>query len=152
MAQWDVKPARPVGRSLRLVTGLALLAEATRHFLGAAPSIVLASSGVALGELGFYVALHAVIGRAFAGLNSYLGAVVALAPVVAVFVLGGPPGRLGTLAFVGVSLVLAAIRADRGCEVMTLPALLFGRRTHLACLAFSPIDWLEEKRARKTTE
>lgn len=38
-----------------------------------------------------------------------------------------------------------AVRADPGCEVMALPGLMFGNRTHLACIALSPVDALEEK-------
>jgi hypothetical protein len=30
---------------------------------------------------------------------------------------------------------------------MSIPGVLFGRRTHLVCIAFSPIDWLEERLA-----
>jgi len=40
-----------------------------------------------------------------------------------------------------------AIRSDGGCEVMSIPAILSGKRTHLVCIAFSPIDWAEERRA-----
>ena len=32
-----------------------------------------------------------------------------------------------------------------GCEVMTLPALIFGKRTNLACAIFTPIDEIENK-------
>jgi hypothetical protein len=32
---------------------------------------------------------------------------------------------------------------------MTLPGMLLGKRTHLVCIAFSPIDWLEEKLAAR---
>lgn len=34
---------------------------------------------------------------------------------------------------------------DAGCEVMSLPSILTGQRTHLACIAFSPIDCLEAR-------
>ena len=40
---------------------------------------------------------------------------------------------------------VVAVRADGGCEVMAIPSLIFGRYTHLACIVFSPIDWLERK-------
>ena len=49
------------------------------------------------------------------------------------------------LAYIGLSLLIDVIRADAGCEVMALPGLLSKKRTHLACLAFTPIDWLEQK-------
>jgi len=28
---------------------------------------------------------------------------------------------------------------------MWIPSLVFGKRTHLMCLLFSPLDWVEEK-------
>ncbi len=68
-------------------------------------------------------------------------------PVVLVFVLGGPLGRVGSVAYVGISLLLQGLRNDGGCEVMSIPAILFGKRTHLACIAFSPIDWVEKRLA-----
>lgn len=57
--------------------------------------------------------------------------------------MGGPASRLGSVLFVGISLLFTAWRSDGGCEVMTLPGMLLGKRTHLVCIAFSPVDWLE---------
>ena len=54
------------------------------------------------------------------------------------------------MTYVGISLLIDFIRADSGCEVMALPGLVFGNRTHLACIALSPIDMLEEKLAERT--
>ena len=28
---------------------------------------------------------------------------------------------------------------------MTLPGMLLGKRTHLVCIVFSPLDWIEDK-------
>ena len=78
-------------------------------------------------------------------LNRWLGAFLAILPVFVVFLLGGGLGQVGALSFLAVSLLLAAARADAGCEVMSIPSLVFGRRTHLMCLLFSPLDWVEEK-------
>lgn len=100
-------------------------------------------------EFAFYSALHLLISRFFVGLNRWIGAVLAVSPVVAVFLFSDAPGRLGTLLFVGVSLLFTAARADGGCEVMTLPGMVMAERTHLVCIAFSPIDWLEARMARK---
>ena len=61
------------------------------------------------------------------------------------FVFGGPLGRVASVAYIGISLVLQAIRSDGGCEVMSIPGMLFGRRTHLVCIVFSPIDWVEDR-------
>ena len=142
--------ARPVGRTLRLLMGIALVFEGTRHLVGTTGLI----SGVGLVfilEFVFYAGLHLVVSRFFAGLNRWIGAALAVAPVAVVFILSGAPGRLGTLLFVGVSLLFTAARADGGCEVMTLPAMLMGKRTHLVCIAFSPIDWIERRLAGPTS-
>ena len=69
----------------------------------------------------------------------------AVTPVFLVFGLGGPAGQLGSLLYIGVSLVLTAIRSDGGCEVMTIPGMLMGKRTHLVCIVFSPLDWIEDR-------
>jgi hypothetical protein len=41
--------------------------------------------------------------------------------------------------------VVAGVRAVPDCEVMAIPGVLFGKRTELACLIFSPLDKLERK-------
>ena len=141
--------AGPVGGVLRLVTGLALVIEGGRHLVGASASLVGATVAVVGLELVFYSVLHVIVSRFFGRVNSLLGAVLAVAPVGAVFLLSDTPGRLGTLLFVGVSLLFTAARADGGCEVMTLPGMIFGKRTHLCCIAFSPIDWAEDRMAKR---
>nr|NIM49147.1 hypothetical protein [Gemmatimonadales bacterium] len=74
----------------------------------------------------------------------WFGAVLAVAPVVLLFALGGALGRVASVAYIGSSLLLQAIRGDAGCEVMSIPAVLLRRRSHLLCLLFSPIDWVEK--------
>jgi uncharacterized membrane protein YhaH (DUF805 family) len=141
--------ARVVGRGLRLLTGIALVLEGGRHLVGASSGIVLTTVGVVVGEFLFYAALHLVVMRFFDRINAWAGAVLAVAPVAAVFLLSDAPGRLGSLLFIGISLLFTAARADGGCEVMTLPGMVFGKRTHLVCIAFSPIDWIEERIASR---
>ena len=104
-----------------------------------------ATAGVMIAEFVFYAVLHAVIVLFVLTINRWVGALVTVAPVVLVFVFGGAPGMLGSLLFVGVSLLFTAARNDAGCEVMTLPGMVFGQRTHLVCVVMSPIDWVEEK-------
>ncbi len=70
---------------------------------------------------------------------------LAVAPVFLVFLMGGPPVRHGVVLFLGVSLLFTGIRGDGGCEVMTLPGMVLGKRTHLVCIVLSPLDWVEEK-------
>ena len=101
--------------------------------------------GIVLGLLALYVVVQLAISRFVPSINAWLGAVLAVAPIFLVFALAGPAGRFGSLLFIGVSLVATAIRSDGGCEVMTLPGMLMGKRTHLVCIVFSPLDWIEEK-------
>jgi hypothetical protein len=79
--------------------------------------------------------------------------VLAVTPVFLVWLFGqggGPlfgQGEGGTAAitYVGVSLLIDFARSDSGCEVMAIPGLILGNRTHLACIALSPFDALERK-------
>ena len=137
--------ARPVGRVLRLLLGVFLAAEGVRHLVGSGAELMAMTAGVVVGEFLFYVALHLAIVRLGSSINRWVGAFVAVTPVVLVFLLSDAGGQLGTLLFVGVSLLFTALRNDAGCEVMTLPGMVFSRRTHLVCVALSPIDWVEEK-------
>ncbi len=81
-----------------------------------------------------------MISRYVPTVNRWVGALVAVTPVVLVYVLGGAPGTFGSLLFVGVSLLFTAVRNDAGCEVMTLPGMVFGQGTHLVCVVMLPID------------
>jgi hypothetical protein len=139
--------ARPVGRLLRLLVGGLMLVEGGRHLVGNAP-LAISTATVIVGEFVFYAAMHLAIVRFMPSINRWLGAILAVTPVLLVYILSGAPGKLGSVLFVGISLLFTAVRNDAGCEVMTLPGMVFGKRTHLVCVAFSPIDWAEERFAR----
>ena len=99
-----------------------------------------------MGLLILYFLLHLIILKFAPKFNSFFGAILAFAPLLAVFSIGyGGPAATGALTYLAVSLLIAAIRGDGGCEVMPLPALFTGKHTHLACLLFSPIDWCESQ-------
>jgi len=148
-----IERAKPIGRVLRLLTGVILLISVVQVVRRASLDYILASSGVVVGLLLFYMFVHLLISKHLPHINRCLGALVAIMPVALVFILGQGGGYLfgqgegatGALAYIGLSLLIDVIRADAGCEVMALPGLLSKKRTHLACLAFTPIDWLEEK-------
>ena len=127
-----------------MLTGIALVIEGGRHLIGTSSSLIAMTAGVVVAEFVFYLGLHLLVARFLRTVNPWLGAVLAVAPVAAVFLMSDAPGRLGTLLFIGISLLFTAARADGGCEVMTLPGMLLGKRTHLVCIAFSPIDWVED--------
>jgi hypothetical protein len=113
----------------------------------------LASLGLVIALVLFYTLMHYAVSRYLPNINRWLGAALAVTPVFLVWLLGqggGPilgQGEGGTAAitYVGLSLLVDFMRADSGCEVMAIPGLILGNRTHLACIALSPIDALEEK-------
>ena len=103
----------------------------------------------------FYTVLHIVITKYVGNINRWLGAVVAVMPVFLVWlfgqgsgglIFGRGEGEIAALSYVGVSLLIDVVRSDAGCEVMAIPGLLLRNRTHLVCIAFSPIDALEQSR------
>ena len=96
----------------------------------------------------FYALVHYLVGAYLPRLNRWLGAALAVTPVGLLFFLGPSWATVGAVVFVGVSLLLTAIVGDPGCEVMSIPGLFLRKRTHLACIAFTPLDWVEEKIAR----
>ena len=53
-----------------------------------------------------------------------------------------------TLIFIGISLLLAALRGDAGCEFLALSNWLLRRNDQLACAVFTPIDSLEQHGSR----
>jgi len=148
-----VKRAKPIGRALRLIVGAALLVIVFPWYLQAAPAFLLATLALLIFLLVFYSLAHLLVTKILSGVNQWVGALLANAPVIIILILGGGgglifgagEGQLAALTYLGVSLVLAGLRSDAGCEVMTIPGLILGKRTHLACIVFSPIDWLEEK-------
>jgi hypothetical protein len=106
-----------------------------------------------LGLIGVYSLIHIVLSRRIIAVAPWLGAIVANGLLVAVYVAGaiGSPivgrgkGQLAAVTFLGISLIVAGVRAAPGCEVMAIPGLLFGKHTELACLIFSPLDRLDRK-------
>ncbi len=145
--------APPVGRALRIVIGLVLMVEVVPIYFHVDARLALGALLLILGLLIVYSLLHVVVSRRLVALGPGLGAVVGLGILVAVYLAGAPgapllgrgEGELAAGTFLGVSLIVAGVRADPGCEVMAIPGALFGKHTELACLVFSPLDWLERK-------
>ena len=92
-----------------------------------------------------YTAMHLIVSKYVPRLNRWLGAVLAIIPAVLFFLLGGGIGQMGAMSYIGGSLFIDSFNGDSGCEVMVLPGIFMGERTHLACILFSPLDWIEEK-------
>jgi len=138
--------ALPVGRLLRLLFGsLWTLALWVGN-----PAITVQTFNV-LGYLSGVVVLYVlatiVLGRRIISkLNPWLGAVLLDLPVILAFVPLLPPSfRLAILLFFGVSMVCAGVCGYGGCEVLAIPNMLLRKSYNVACIIFSPIDWLEYK-------
>ncbi len=145
------KKAGPIGRAARLIVAICLVAIDVPVLLRAGAAYNLRTLALVIALTLFYMLLHGVVSRYLQDLDRWLGAVLAVAPVVLVwfFGQGGGPlfgqGEGGTAAitYVALSLLIDVVRADTGCEVMAIPGLVFGNRTHLACIVFCPFDAME---------
>src|SRR6266568_7973313 len=147
----QARRAPPVGRALRILLGLALMIYVTPVYFRVPVRVAVGSLLLMLGLISIYSLIHLVVSRRIVAFGPSLGAVVALGSLVALYAAGasGLPfvgrgkGQLAAVTFLGVSLVVAGVRAAPGCEVMAIPGLLFGKHTELACLIFSPLDSIE---------
>jgi len=153
------RKAPPAGRALRILFGLALMVYAVPAYFRVPLPIVVRVLLLLLGLVGVYSLIHVIVSRRIVALGPCLGAVVGAAILVALYVAGGygslilghGEGQLAAVTFLGVSLVVAGVRAVPGCELMAIPGLLFGENAELACLIFSPLDNLERKLRAKLT-
>ncbi len=147
------RQAPPVGRALRILLGLALMVYVAPVYFQVSERVSVGSLLLIVGLIGIYSLLHITISQQILPLGSGLGAIVANGLLVTLYfigatglpIVGGGKGALAAVTFVGISLVVAGVRAAPGCEVMAIPGLLFGKRTELGCLIFSPLDKLERK-------
>jgi hypothetical protein len=155
----QTRNAPPVGRALRTLVGLALLAYVAPIYLHINARVVLGTVLLMFGLLIVYSVLHALISRRLVALGSGPGALVGLGILVGLYVSGGfgrpffgrGEGALAAVTFLGISLIVAGVRAQPGCEVMAIPGALFRQRTELACVFFSLTDWLERRWRSKRT-
>ena len=146
------RQAPPVGRALRILLGLALMVYVAPVYFQV-PVLSVRVLLLMLGLVGVYSFIQIVISRSIFAFDPCLGAVVAAAFLVALYVggatglpiIGHGVGELAAVTFLSVSLLVAGVRATPGCEVMAIPSLLFGKPTELGCLIFSLLDRLERK-------
>jgi hypothetical protein len=152
----ESRKAPPLGRALRILVGLALIAYVTPVFFRLPLRFTAEVFLLLLGLIALFSLLHIASERIVA-FGSSLGAVLATGLLVALYIAGSHgslifghgEGALAVITFLGVSLVVAGVRAAPGCEVLAIPNLLFRKHTELACLIFSPLDNLERKLRNK---
>jgi amino acid transporter len=143
--------ARIVGRLLRVIFGLFLAVG----FAAVNPEILFSEALLIslVGVIIFYILYTILVGnRLLAKVNPWMGALIMDWPllVVWVVVLGHLPGLpspliLAVFLYFGLSLVISGVVKYGGCEVVTIPGLVLRRRYNVACIMFSPIDWLEAR-------
>ena len=125
----------PVGRSIRIVAGLALLVAA------ALSSLQFRGSPLVLGGIaavfvicvvGYTLVVWLLGERFFRCGDPWLLAILLVAPALVLFLF---PEQLsiGYDAFLGISMVVQATIAYGGCEVMGIPTLLVRRRYTVYC-------------------
>ncbi len=137
-------PAGIIGRTLRLMLG-SLFGWLTFTVMRGESSAFNLRVLVVFGGLAvFYAVVYGVVRRLGRRVHRWYGALLAVVPVVLVFAAGGPVGRVAAAAYVGLGLLVQTLRADAGCEVLAVPALVGGGRTHLAGILFAPIDLVEK--------
>ena len=136
-----------IGRWFRLIAGAALAGYVIVHALRQ-PSI----SGLTelalyfLATLGAYVAASYLLGeRLIAISNACLRTAILLGPLALIFALQLGPHVLhhAILLYVGVSLIFSYFMRYGGCEVMSIPSLLFGTRYTVYC-PLNAIDLVEK--------
>ncbi len=137
--------SRPIGRILRFLLGASLSVLVEPAIAQLSWTTIAIIAGVILGLLAGYTAIHFSVWRFAPNLNRWLGSVLAMTPAALLFVFGDVIGQISVAGFVGGSLLINSINGDCGCQVMAIPGILLKKRTHLACLLFSPLDWLESK-------
>ena len=147
--QYCARKVPPVGRALRVLLGVVLIVYVTPVYFRVPMNVVVGSLLLILGLIGVYSLIHIGLSRRIVPFGACLAAGLLVALYIAgasrLPILGGGKGQLAAVTFLGISLVVAGVRAAPGCEVMAIPGLLFGRHTELGCLIFSPLDSLERK-------
>jgi CHASE2 domain-containing sensor protein len=151
-----MQPTQPVGRALRILFGLALILYVAPVYFRIPVHVTIGSLLLVLGLIGVYCLINMLVVRQIVPFSPALGAIVASGLLIALYVVGGSglpivgrgKGQLAAITFLGVSLVIAGLRALPGCEVMAIPSLLFRKHAELPCLIFSPLDRLESKLQR----
>jgi hypothetical protein len=104
-----------------------------------------------------FIAVYSLIFVSLRLIGPVLGSLLMHGLIVALYIagisrlpiVGGGKGQLAAVTFLGISLVVAGMRALPGCELMAIPALFFQAETDVACPIFSPFDKLERKLRRK---
>lgn len=141
---------RLIGRTLRLLLGAILVVS----LIPGNPGIITQPFGVLANLILvviFYVAFTFLLGqKLLPRINPWLGAVIMDLPLLLLFFPQVPNLlKFGIVLFFGLSLIVAGLVKYGGCEVTLIASLILRKRYNVACIVFSPIDWLELKLSEK---
>ena len=142
-----------MGRVLRILIGFVLIVYVAPVYFQVPARVSVGSLLLILGLIGIYSLLHITVSQRIVPFGPGLGAVVANGLLVVLYfigttgllIVGRGAGELAAVTFLGISLVVAGVRAVPGCELMAIPGVFFRKNSELACLIFSPLDKLERK-------
>src|SRR5436190_10512597 len=151
------RKAPPMGRALRILLGVVLIIYTVPVYFQVPTRLTIGAWLLVLGLVGVYSLIHIVVSRRIVAFGPCLGAVVANGLLIVLYVAGGSKlsifgngkGQLAAVTFLGLSLVVAGVRAAPGCELMAIPGLFLGKHTELACFIFSPLDRSETRSRRE---
>ncbi len=93
-----------------------------------------------------YLAAHYYLGeRLLARSNPWVGTILLVGPPALILVLGiGPNGfQLGLALYIAISLLFNFAMSYGGCEVITIPSLILGRRYVVYC-PWNAVDFLDK--------
>ena len=140
----------PVGRSIRVVAGLALLAASVLSSLqvGGAPIVPGGLAAVfVVAVVGYTLVVWLLGERLFRAGDPWLLAILLVAPATVLFLF---PAQLaiGYDVFLGISMLTQAAIGYGGCEVMGIPTLFVRRRYTVYC-AMNGGDFVEQWLVRR---
>ncbi len=150
MSHLNYAEARIVGRVLRVLFGILLAVG----FTAANPDIVISEPAALIASLAgviiFYILYTILMGnRVLTRVNPWVGALIMDWPLLVIWIvvighLPGipPPLILAVFLYFGISLIISGVVKYGGCEIVTIPGLVLRKRYNVACIMFSPIDWL----------
>ncbi len=141
---------RLIGRALRFLLGASLVVS----LIPGNPGLITQPLGVLgnfIGVVIFYVALTFLLGpRLLTRINPWLGAAIMDLPLLLLLFPQVPDLlKFGMALFFGLSLMVAGLVKYGGCEVTVIGSLMLRKRYNVACIIFSPIDWLEHKLSQR---
>lgn len=146
----SLRPIGTVGRVMRVLVGVALLALA---IIGLPPwGHLIPVSQLLLGLIAFPAVATLIQFTRLAITRRRLDQIGGVATVlnclvITVLVIASPT-RGATLVFLGSSMFVAAVRGYGGCETLAVSNWLLRRDDQVGCVLFSPLDIFEAARNR----